>query len=47
LPHSIVQRPQIVLAYAAGDTNTAVAKRFAVRSSTVGKWRQRHLDLGI
>ena len=47
LPHSIVQRAQIVLACAAGETNTAVAKRFAVRGSTVGKWRQRYLDLGI
>jgi putative transposase len=47
LPHSIVQRAQIVLACAAGDTNTAVAKRFGVRGSTVGKWRQRYLDLGI
>jgi putative transposase len=47
LPHSIVQRAQIVLACAAGDTNTAVAKRFAVRGSTVGKWRQRYLDQGI
>jgi putative transposase len=40
LPHSIVQRAQIV-ACAAGDTNTAVPKLFAVRASTVGKWRQR------
>lgn len=47
LPHSIVQRAQIVLACAAGDTNTAVAKRFGVRGSTVGKWRQRYLDLGL
>jgi transposase len=47
LPHSIVQRAQIVLACAAGDTNTVVAQRFGVRGSTVGKWRQRYLDLGI
>ena len=47
LPHSIVQRAQIVLACGAGETNTAVAKRFCVRGSTVGKWRQRYLDLGI
>ncbi|QPN60137.1 IS630 family transposase [Synechococcus sp. CBW1002] len=47
LPHSIVHRAQIVLACAAGDTNTAVAKRFGVRGSTVGKWRQRYIDLGI
>jgi putative transposase len=47
LSHSIVQRAHIVLACAAGDTNTAVAKRFGVRGSTVGKWRQRYLDQGI
>jgi putative transposase len=37
LPHSIVQRAQIVLACAAGDTNTVVAQRFGVRGSTLGK----------
>jgi putative transposase len=47
LPHSIVQRAQIVLACAAGHTNTAVAKSLGLRGSTVGKWRQRYLDLGI
>ena len=44
---SIVQRVQILQVCAAGDTNTAVAKGFAVRSSTVGKLRQRYLHLGI
>ena len=47
LPHSIVQQAQIVLASAADDTNTVGAKHFGVRSSTVGKCRQRYLDLGI
>ena len=47
LPHAIVQRAQMVLACAAGDSNTAVAKRFGVRGSTVGKWRQRYLELGL
>jgi putative transposase len=47
LQHSIVQRAQILLACAAGDTNTAVAKKFGDRGATVGKWRQRYLDLGI
>jgi transposase len=47
LPYSVVQRAQIVVACAAGETNTAVAKRFGVRGSTVGKWRQRYLDLDI
>ena len=47
LPHSIVQRARIVLACAAGDSNTAVAKRFGVRGATVGKWRHRYLEHGI
>jgi transposase len=47
LPYLVVQRAQIVVRCAAGETNTAVAKRFGVRGSTVGKWRQRYLDLGI
>jgi putative transposase len=47
LPHSIVQRARIVLACAAGDSNTAVAKRFGVRGATVGKWRHRYLEQGI
>ena len=36
-----------MLACAACDTNTAVAKSFGVRGATVSKWRQRYLDLGI
>lgn len=47
LPRSILQHAQIVFACAAGVTNTAVAERFRVRGSTVGKWRQRYLDLRI
>ena len=47
LPHSVVQRVHIVVACAAGESNTAVAKHFGVRGSTVGKWRQHYLDLGI
>jgi putative transposase len=39
LPYSVVQRAQIVVACAAGETNTAVDKHFGVRGSTVGKWR--------
>lgn len=46
LPHSIVQCAHIVLACASGVTNTALAKRFDVPGSTVGKWRQRYHDLG-
>ena len=32
LPHSIVQRAQIVLACGAGETNTAIAKRMGLMS---------------
>ena len=44
LPHSIVQRAQIVLACGAGETNTSIAKRMGM---TVGKWRKRYRDLGL
>ena len=37
LPHSIVRRAQIVLACAAGETNTAIAKRMGLTGMTVGK----------
>ena len=41
LPHSIVQRAQIVLACGAGETNTSIAKRMGLTGMTVGKWRKR------
>ena len=47
LPHSIVQRAQIVLACAAGDTNTAIAKRMGLSGMTDGKWRKRYRELGL
>ena len=34
LPHSIVQRTQIVLACAAGETNTSIAKRMGLTGMT-------------
>lgn len=36
LPHSIVQRAQIVLACSAGETNPAIAKRMGLTGMTVG-----------
>ncbi|MFM7755030.1 MAG: helix-turn-helix domain-containing protein, partial [Cyanobium sp.] len=42
LPHSIVQRAQIVLACGAGETNTAIARRMGLTGMTVGKWRKRY-----
>ena len=47
LPHSIVQRAQIVFACGAGETNTAIAKRMGLKGMTVGKWRKRYRDLGL
>jgi putative transposase len=47
LPHSIVQRAQIVLACGAGETNTAIAKRMGLTCMTVGKWRKRYRELGL
>ncbi|MFM1799521.1 MAG: hypothetical protein RLZZ117_1799 [Cyanobacteriota bacterium] len=47
LPHSIVQRAQIVLASGAGETNTSIANRMGLRVMTVGKWRKRYLDRGL
>jgi putative transposase len=47
LPHSIVQRAQIVLACGAGETNTAIAQRMGLTGMTVGKWRKRYRELGL
>ena len=47
LPHSIVQRAQIILACGAGETNTSIAKRMGMTGMTVGKWRKRYRDLGL
>lgn len=41
LPAALVQRANIVLACAAGATNSAVAQRFGTTNATVGKWRRR------
>lgn len=47
LPHSIVQRDQIVLACGAAETNTSIAKRMGLPGMTVGKWRKRFRELGL
>ena len=47
LPHSIVQRAQIVLACGSGETNTAIAKRIGLTGMTVVKWRKRDLEQGL
>lgn len=47
LPHGIVQRAQIVLASAEGESNASIARRLRLSNMTVGKWRKRYLDNGI
>jgi putative transposase len=47
MPHSIVQRAQIVLACGAGESNTTIAKRMGMTGMTVGKWRKRYREFGI
>jgi putative transposase len=41
LPAALVRRADMVLACAAGATNSAVARRFGTANATVGKWRRR------
>ena len=47
LPHPIMQRAQIILACAADEVNTAVAKRMGLTGITVRKWPKRFRELGL
>jgi transposase-like protein len=47
VPAALVLRARIVLACAAGESNSAVARRFELRNSTVGKWRGRFVKYRI
>lgn len=47
LPHGLVQRAKIVLACADGEANCDIATRLQLNKTTVGKWRQRYLQMGI
>lgn len=47
LPHRLVQRAQIVLACADGESGAAVARRLKLNRNTVGKWRRRYAEHGI
>lgn len=47
LPAALARRAKIVLACAAGASNTAVAKRFETTPATVGKWRRRFIERRI
>ena len=47
LPHSKVQRAQIVLGCAEGESQGLIAKRLGLSPVTVGKWRRRYQDHGL
>ena len=47
LPHSIVQRAQIVLACGASETNTSIAKRMGPTGMTDGKRRKLNWEIGL
>lgn len=47
MPHALVQRARIVLFAAAGETNSAIAKKMGVSKPTVGIWRKRYIDYGL
>lgn len=47
LPKGLVDRVQIVLRSAEGETNKAIAARLGLSQPTVGKWRRRYLEWGL
>jgi putative transposase len=47
LPAALVRRAGIVLACAAGASNTTVAERFRTTNATVGRWRRRFVERRI
>lgn len=47
LPHGIVRRAQIILLSAQGESNSAIAERFALSVPTIGHWRKRFLAHGV
>jgi putative transposase len=44
LPAALAQRARLVLAWAGGVPNSAVAKRFGVTNASVGTWRRRFVE---
>ena len=46
-PRRLVQRANIVLACADGETDTRVADRLGISGHTVAKWRRRFLEHGL
>ena len=47
LPYAQVRRAQIILMFAEGMTNTAIAKKVDLSIRMVGEWRQRFIDQGL
>lgn len=47
LPHGVVRRARIILASAAGDSNTAIARRWGLSLPTISLWRDRYLTQGL
>ncbi|KPK80467.1 MAG: hypothetical protein AMS25_08945, partial [Gemmatimonas sp. SM23_52] len=47
LPYALVQRAQIVLLAAQGQSNSAIAQALGLSRPTVGLWRQRYLEQRI
>ncbi len=47
LPKGLVDRVQIVLRAANGETNKSIAVALGLSQPTVGKWRRRYLERGV
>jgi putative transposase len=47
LPAALSLRAKFVLACAAGEANSSIAKRFETTNATVGKWRRRFIEARI
>jgi putative transposase len=47
LPAALSLRAKFVLACAAGEANSSIAKRFETSNATVGKWRRRFIERRI
>lgn len=47
LPAALVQRAQMILLSAEGQSNQQIAQKFGLANATVGKWRQRFLEDGV
>src|SRR5215216_3603761 len=44
---ALAQRARIILACAAGESNTTVSERLRVTKQTIGKWRTRFVNKGL